>query len=245
MIFAMTTVMTTVTATAFVSADSPSAGPLPRRQALGRLARCAALGVALPVLGLTGCDRSGSAGGGSAPAFRGLDVTGVGYGRDFRLPDVDGQVRTLQDFRGKAVLVFFGFVLCPDICPTALARAVEVKELLGEQAGQLQVIFITVDPERDTPELLREYMAAFDPGFIALRGDAGQLRATASEFKVYYKQVPTSSSYTMDHSAQTYAFDTEGRLRVVLNHTQPVEDYVHDIRLLLQPGPQSAGHQQG
>ena len=196
-----------------------------RRAALARLS-----GLALAALGgaaLTACDRQGQGGG-----FRGLDITGVDYGRDFRLTDVDGKERTLADWRGKLVLLYFGFVQCPDVCPTALIRAVETRRLLGADGERLQVIFITVDPERDTPEILREYMAAFDPSFVALRGDAQRLKETAAEFKVFYRKVPTGSSYTMDHTALSYVFDTQGRLRLALKHEQTAEDYAHDIALL-------------
>ena len=130
------------------------------------------------------------------------------------------------------MLLYFGFVQCPDVCPTALTRAVETRRLLDPDGDKLQVIFVTVDPERDTPELLREYMAAFDPSFVALRGDAERLRQTAAEFKVYYKKVPTGISYTMD-TALSYVFDAEGRLRLALRHEQTAQDYAHDIALLI------------
>jgi protein SCO1/2 len=134
---------------------------------------------------IAGCNRAGDA---AAPGFRGIDITGAPYGRDFRLTDVDGQERTLADYRGKLVLLYFGFVQCPDVCPTALTRAVETKRLLGPDGDRLQVIFITVDPERDTPEvILREYMAAFDPSFVALRGDAQRTEA---------KPLPSSRCFT-------------------------------------------------
>lgn len=168
------------------------------------------------------------------PAFKGLDITGVNYGQDFRLTDVDGRERTLADFKGQAVMLYFGFVQCPDVCPTALARAVETRRLLGAAGARLQVIFVTVDPERDTAAILKEYMAAFDPSFIALHGNAQRTRETADHFKVYYKKVPTGQSYTMDHSAVSYVFDPAGRLRVVLRHEQTAQDYAHDIALLLK-----------
>lgn len=166
--------------------------------------------------------------------FKGLDVTGVDYGKDFLLTDFDRRERTLADFKGKVVMLYFGFVQCPDVCPTALARAVETKRLLGADGDRLQVIFVTVDPERDSAEVLKSYMAAFDPTFLALYGDAQRTRKTADDFKVYYKKVPTGGSYTMDHSAMSYVFDTEGRLRVVLRHAQTAADYAHDIALLLK-----------
>ena len=202
----------------------------PRRAVLARLS-----GIALAALGgasLTACDRLEQALG-QGESFRGIDITGANYGHDFRLTDVDGQERTLADYRGKLVLLYFGFVQCPDVCPTALTRAVETKRLLGADGDRLQVIFVTVDPERDTPEILREYMAAFDPSFVALRGDAERLKQTAADFKVYYQRVPTGSSYTMDHTALSYIFDAEGRLRLALRHEQTAEDYAHDIALLM------------
>ena len=179
---------------------------------------------------IAGCNRAGDA---AAPGFRGIDLTGAPYGRDFRLTDADGRERTLADYQGKAVLMYFGFVQCPDVCPTALIRAAKVKQLLGADGDKLQVIFITIDPERDTPEVIKAYTAAFDPSFIGLYGDAKRTRETADEFKVYYKQVPTGSSYTMDHSALSYAFDPQGRLRLALRHEQTAEDYAHDLRQLL------------
>lgn len=179
---------------------------------------------------IAGCNRAGDA---AAPGFRGIDLTGAPYGRNFRLTDADGRERTLADYQGKAVLMYFGFVQCPDVCPTALIRAAKVKQLLGADGDKLQVIFITIDPERDTPEVIKAYTAAFDPSFIGLYGDAKRTRETADEFKVYYKQVPTGSSYTMDHSALSYAFDPQGRLRLALRHEQTAEDYAHDLRQLL------------
>ncbi len=204
-----------------------------RRGRRGALARLAS--IALAVSGgaaFTACSKSADA---TAPSsgFRGFDLTGIDYGRDFSLPDAHGTLRTLADFRGKLVLLYFGFVQCPDICPTALTRAAEVKRLLGADGDRLQVIFVTVDPERDTPEILREYVAAFDPSFIALRGDAEALQATAMEFKVFYQRVATGSSYTMDHSTQSYVFDHLGQLRLALRHEQTAADYAHDIALLM------------
>lgn len=190
------------------------------------------LAIALVALAvsLAGCNRADDA---AAPSFRGLDLTGAPYGRDFHLTDPDGRERSLADFKGKAVLMYFGFVQCPDVCPTALIRAARVKQLLGADGEKLQVIFITIDPERDTPEVIKAYTAAFDPSFIGLYGDAKRTRETADEFKAYYRAVPTGGSYTMDHSALTYAFDPQGRLRLALRHEQSAEDYAHDLRQLL------------
>lgn len=165
--------------------------------------------------------------------FKGIDITGADYARDFSLADVHGQTRRLADFRGRVVMLYFGFVQCPDVCPTALARAAAVMEALGPQAQDLQVIFVTVDPERDTPELLREYMAAFHPSFLALSGSLADIQQTATAFRAYYKKVPTGSGYTMDHSSLSYLFDRQGQVRIALRHEQSVEDYAADIRLLL------------
>lgn len=190
------------------------------------------------VWALAGCDPApgtpGAPGTGKAAGFNGIDVTGAPYGKGFALTDMHGQPRTLADFAGKVVMLYFGFVQCPDVCPTALSRASQVMQQLGPELGaRVQVIFVTVDPERDTPELLREYMAAFDARFLALYGNAAQTQATADAFKAFYKQVPTGSSYTMDHSAVSYLFDPQGRLRVVLRHAQTADDYTADIRTLL------------
>ena len=153
--------------------------------------------------------------------------------RGFTLTDFHGQARSLADFRGKVVMLYFGFVQCPDVCPTALTRAAAVMQQLGPLATDVQVIFITVDPERDTPDLLREYLASFHPSFLALTGSADQIKAAADEFRVYFKKVPTGSSYTMDHTALSYLFDRQGRIRVVLRHEQTADDYAADIRQLL------------
>jgi len=167
------------------------------------------------------------------PVFHGTDLTGVEWGRELRLRDPEGRLRTIADFRGRVVLLFFGFVQCPDVCPSALARALEVRRLLGAEGERVQVVFVTVDPARDTPELLREYVRAFDPGFVALRGDEEETRAAAREFKVFYEKVPTGSSYTINHSALTYAFDTAGRLRLAHRHTQTAAEVAADVRVLL------------
>ncbi|PJX25803.1 SCO family protein [Advenella sp. S44] len=165
--------------------------------------------------------------------IHGRDLTGAEFARTFSLNGTDGARHTLADFRDKIVLVFFGFTQCPDICPTALVRAANVKKLLGKDGQRLQVLFITVDPERDNPPLLGNYVSAFDPSFLGLYGSLEETRQTAKEFKVYYKKIPTGSSYTMDHTALTYLYDTKGRLRIALSHSQSDEDYVQDIRQLL------------
>ncbi|MBY0464253.1 MAG: SCO family protein [Burkholderiales bacterium] len=197
---------------------------------------CVALWVAAG-LALAGCDPAPVASAGKPVGFKGIDITGAPYGKGFALTDMHGQPRTLADFAGKVVMLYFGFVQCPDVCPTALARAnLVLQQLSPEQAARVQVIFITVDPERDTPELLRNYMAAFDARFLALHGNAEQTRTTADAFKVYYKKVPTGSSYTMDHTSLSYLFDPKGQLRVALRHEQTADDYAADILTLLGGG---------
>lgn len=182
---------------------------------------------------LSGCDRLSMGGSAAAPSFKGIDITGADYARGFSLTDFNGQARTLADFKGKVVMLYFGFVQCPDVCPTALTRAAVVMERLGPRAADLQVIFVTVDPERDTPELLREYMRAFHPSFLALTGNADQIAQTAKDFRAFYKKVSTGSSYTMDHTALSYLFDRQGRIRVALRHEQTADDYTADVRHLL------------
>jgi len=199
---------------------------------LHRTRRRCLIGVGgLSVLGLFGCDAKPQLG-----DIYGLDLSQADFARDFQLQDTQGEPRSLADFHGKVLLVFFGFTQCPDICPTALLRATEVKELLGQDADRLDVAFITVDPERDTPEVLDAYVKAFDPAFIGLYGDADQTRKTAQAFKVYYAKVPTGSSYTMDHTALTYVFDTKGKLRLALRHNQTAQEVAHDIRRVLALG---------
>ena len=167
--------------------------------------------------------------------FKSTDVTGAAFAKDFRLKDHHGNLRTLVDFKGKIVVTFFGFTQCPDVCPTSMTTMAEVKRLLGDQGEQLQVLFITVDPERDTQALLKEYMANFDPGFIALRPEPDELKDVAAAFKIYYKKVPgsTPTSYTMDHSAGKYIFDTEGRVRLFSAYGTDAATIAADIQVLL------------
>ncbi|MBM3531278.1 MAG: SCO family protein [Alphaproteobacteria bacterium] len=172
--------------------------------------------------------------GGDEPKFNGIDVTGADWGRDFRLQDPDGRTRSLADFRGKYVMLFFGFTHCPDVCPTALTRAKEVKRLLGADGERLQVIFVTVDPERDTPVLLREYTAAFDPSFLGLRDDTDATKRTAAEFRAFYEKVPTGAGYAVNHSAFTYVFDPQGRLHLAMPHLQSAEPYAADLLVLMK-----------
>ena len=186
------------------------------------------------LLGLTACDRLPFSPATTQASFRGIDITGAPYARTLNLTDQHGQPRSLTDFQGQVVMLFFGFVQCPDVCPTALARASEVMQQLGDDAERVQLLFVTVDPERDTPEVLQAYMAAFDPSFLALTGSLDEIRAAADEFKVFFRQVPTGSSYTVDHTAMTYLIDQRGQPRVVLRHNQGADDYIHDVRLLLR-----------
>lgn len=171
----------------------------------------------------------------SKPQFKGVDVTGADYAKDFRLPDTSGKTRALADFKGKLVAVFFGYTQCPDACPTTMTELAEAKKLLGAQGEKLQVVFVTVDPERDTAEILKAYMANFDPTFIALRPDAGQLAQVAKDFKVYYKKADggDAKGYTMDHTASTYIFDTQGRLRLYERYNSGPQVLMGDFKKLL------------
>ncbi|MBG6075906.1 protein SCO1/2 [Polaromonas sp. CG_9.11] len=170
------------------------------------------------------------------PQFKSIDLTGADYAQGFSLLDHNGQLRTVKDFAGKVVVVFFGFTQCPDVCPTSMAELAEVKRLLGADGAKLQAIFITLDPERDTPELLKAYMGNFDPGFLALRPTPEQLPQVAKEFKIYYKKVDgkTKGSYTMDHSAGSYIYDPKGRIRLYNRYGSGAEVLASDIRLLIK-----------
>ena len=171
------------------------------------------------------------------PKFQGVDLSQMDYARDFApLKDHNGQQRSIKDFQGKVVVVFFGYTQCPDVCPTSMQEMAEVKKMLGADGERLQSIFITVDPERDTPEMLKAYMANFDPSFLALVGNAEQTAALAKEFKIYYKKAEgkTPTSYTMDHSAGSYIYDTQGRLRVYYRYGSGAEALAHDVKQLLK-----------
>lgn len=170
------------------------------------------------------------------PSFHAIDITGADYARDFALPDQNGQPRSLSDFKGKVVVMFFGYTQCPDVCPTTMAELAEVKKALGADGERLQAIFVTVDPQRDTPQLLKGYMENFDKSFIALVPTPAQLAAMAADFKVYYKKVDgkTPTSYTMDHSAGSYVYDPQGRLRLFTRYGSGAQALVDDIRQLLK-----------
>ena len=203
-----------------------------KRKTLKTIAVCAALVSAGGLL--TACSRG-------KPEFRGVDISEVDYARDIQLPDHNGQQRSLKDFKGKVVVVFFGYTQCPDVCPTSMQEMAEVKRMLGKDGDRLQSIFVTVDPERDTAEMLKAYMGNFDPSFLALRGTPEQTAAVAKDFKIYYKKVDgkTPTSYTMDHSAGSYIYDTQGRLRVYYRYGSGAEALAADVRTLLNEAGQN------
>jgi protein SCO1/2 len=171
-----------------------------------------------------------------APKFRSTDITGADFGKELSLTGHDGKLRTLADFRGKTVVLFFGFTHCPDICPTTLADMAAVMKQLGPEAARVQVLFVTVDPERDTPEVLAKYVAAFDARFIGLSGDAAATLRAAKEFKIFYDKRPGGApgSYTVDHSGQTYVLDAQGRLRLLVRHERIAQDLAQDVQTLLK-----------
>jgi protein SCO1/2 len=187
-------------------------------------------------LGLAGCDRVGVAS--SKPAFNGVDITGAEYARSLSLPDQNGQPRTLADFKGKVTVVFFGYTQCPDVCPTTMVELAQVKKALGKDGDRVQGVFVSIDPERDTPEILQAYMASFDPSFVALRGTPEQAQAAAKEFKVFFAKVPgkTEGSYTMDHTAGSYLFDATGKVRLFERYGGGTEALIADIKALLAAG---------
>ncbi len=172
------------------------------------------------------------------PAFKNTDVTGTDCCRDFQLTDHHGKSRTLADFRGKAVIMFFGYTQCPDVCPTTMVEMKAVLQQLGADAPRVQVLFVTLDPERDTRELLANYVPAFDPGFVGLYGDLETTAKTAKEFRVFYQKQPgpTPSSYTLDHTAGSYVFDPQGRVRLFVRHGDGGANLVADLRSLLRQG---------
>ena len=205
------------------------------------------LAAAAGVLGaaLAGCDRlgvstSGSAGsaGSSGGSFRSIDITGADYAKELGLPDVDGKVRKLAEFKGKVTVVFFGFTHCPDVCPTTMAELATVREKLGADGARVQGIFVTVDPERDTPEVLKAYVGNFGKDFVALRGTPEQTAALARSFKVFYAKVPgkTPDSYTVDHTAGSYVFDTKGRVRLFTRYGSGADALTADLKKLLAEG---------
>lgn len=172
-------------------------------------------------------------------AFNSMDVTNAPWGQHYELPNLEGNITTPKDFKGKITAIYFGFMFCPDACPTHMLKMNEVKKLLGPQGSRVQTVFITVDPERDTPEKLKPYLASFDPAIVGLRGNLAQTEAAAKEFRVFYRKVDTKDSakdpmaYTIDHTLFTYIYDTDARLRLVVPHDLPAEKIASDIKHLL------------
>lgn len=169
------------------------------------------------------------------PAFTNTDITGLEYAKDFSMPDFNGKMRHLSDFKGKVVVVFFGYTQCPDVCPTTMAELSTVMQQLGPQADQVQVLFVSLDPERDTPKILSEYVPNFNKRFLGLVGDQSQTKKIATDFKIFYEKVPgkTAGTYTLDHSAGSYVFDKEGHIRLFVRFNQGPEPIAHDLKLLL------------
>ncbi len=200
---------------------------LNKRQTLQRLAACALLAGSAVLLGA--CSESKA-------SFSSVDITGADYAKGFELTDHNGKVRHLTDFNGKVVLMFFGYTQCPDVCPTTMTEMLEIKKALGADGERLQVLFVTVDPERDTPALLKAYMENFDPSFLALRTTAEKLVELAKDYKIYYKKAEgkTPTSYSMDHSAGSYLYDPKGQLRLFTRYGSPKEALTKDIQTLLQ-----------
>jgi protein SCO1 len=179
---------------------------------------------------IIGCDKG-------KPQFVSVDVTGADYAKDFSIADHNGQVRTMADFKGKLVVIFFGYTQCPDVCPTTMAEMAEIKKLLGSDGDKFQALFMTVDPERDRPDVLKAYMGNFDPSFVALRPELVALPTLASQFRIFYKKVEgkTPTSYTVDHSAGSYVYDTHGRLRLFTRYGSGAVALASDLKLLLKP----------
>lgn len=207
--------------------DLPQLRLHPRRTALKTALALLALPAAAGVL--SACTQA-------KPQFQSVDLTGAEYATGFSLTDHNGQVRTLKDFAGKVVVVFFGFTQCPDVCPTTMAELAQVKKLLGADGDKLQAVFVSVDPERDTPEILKAYMGNFDPSFVALRPTPTQLADLAKDFKVFYKRVDgkTPGSYSMDHTAGSYVFDGNGKIRLFTRYGGGAEMLASDVKLLIK-----------
>lgn len=167
--------------------------------------------------------------------FSSTDITGADFGKDFQLTDHHGTPRRLVDFRGSVVAIFFGYTQCPDVCPTNMSAMTEVMKRLGPDSGRVQMLFVTVDPERDTPAMLAQYVPQFHPSFLGLYGDARATQQVAKDFKVFYEKRPgpTPTSYTIDHAAGTFVFDPQGRLRLYVKHGEQPDRIAADIRLLL------------
>lgn len=202
---------------------------------MNRLRRSVLFGALALAAALAGCDRAASP---SAVAFKGIDITGAEYARTLSLPDQDGKPRTLADFKGKVIVVFFGYTQCPDVCPATMAELAQVKRALGPDGERVQGVFVSIDPARDTPEILKGYVGAFDPSFVALRGTPEQTQAAAKEFKVFFAKVPgkTDNSYTMDHTAGSYLIDPQGKVRVFVRYGTGPDALAADLKTLLSAG---------
>jgi protein SCO1/2 len=200
---------------------------------------------------LAGCDRRSSeestgatagtkeaAAPAQSTAFKSVDITGADYAKQLSLTDFDGKKRTLADFKGKVVFVFFGFTQCPEVCPTTMAELAEVKRRLGKDGDRVQGVFITIDPERDTAEVLKAYLTGMDPSFIGLRGSLDEVNAASRDFKVFYQKVPTQDGkgYTMDHTAGGFVFDPSGQVRLFVRYGLGVDALTSDIKQLLALG---------
>ena len=186
-------------------------------------------------LGLAGCDRLSP---NQAPSFFSTDITGAEFARKLELPDVDGTLRSLADWKGKVTVVFFGYTQCPDVCPTTMTELAAIRRSLGAEGDKLQSVFVTIDPERDTPEILKAYVANFGPGFTALRGTPEQTAAAAKEFKVFFAKVPgrNGGNYTMDHSAASFVFDPAGRVRLYVPYGGDAKKFAADLKQLVAAG---------
>ena len=206
--------------------------PALRRRLLGFASALVAASALAPLL--TACDIK-APGSGPKQAFKAIDITGAEYARTLALTDADGKARTLADFKGKVVLVFFGYTQCPDVCPTTMAELSEVKRSLGPDGARVQGVFVTVDPERDTAALLKAYTANFGPDIVGLRGSTDEIKAAAKEFKVFFAKVPgkTETSYTVDHTAGSYVFDAQGKVRLFTRYGSGAQALTDDLKLLL------------
>lgn len=214
------------------SPTRPSTRPSARRAWLASALVAGLLGMTM----LAACDKvsAPTPKAAAAPKFNAVDITGAEYARKLDLTDFDGKPRTLADFKGKVVFVFFGFTQCPDVCPTTMAELAEVRRRLGADGNRVQGVFVTVDPERDKASVLKAYLQGMDPTFVGLRGSLDQTEAVAREFKVFYQKVPTKNGgYTMDHTAGAFIFDTDGQVRLFARYGMKIEELAADIKQLL------------
>jgi protein SCO1 len=192
--------------------------------------RC--LAVLVLLWSVAACDNSSKV---SQAQFQGIDITGADYGKALKLTDHTGKTRGLDDFKGKVVLVFFGFTQCPEICPTTLHDLAKVLKQLGSDAERVQVLFVTLDPQRDSQELLAKFVPSFHPSILALRGDEAATKAAAQSFHVFFEKRPgtTADNYTIEHFTGTFVFDRDGRLRLLMNYDIGIDKMLHDVKLLL------------